>query len=297
MGPEAVAELSGVWRRSGGAVPAVPLVLDSPHSGTIYPDDFGHAVPRATLRRSEDTHVDALFGDASRHGATRLDALFPRSYIDVNRALEDLDPGMLDAPWPGPLSPSPKTTLGMGLVARLCGAMEPIYDRKLTVAEVRRRIDRCWRPYHAELERLVEVTRARHGIVFLLNCHSMPSVGADGMALDAGRPRADFVLGDRDGTTCSAGFVAAAEMFLVARGYEVRRNDPFKGVEIVRRFGQPARGFHAMQIEINRRLYMDEQTRAPNDGFARLKAHCAELVGALAAYAAASTAPTARTAP
>ncbi|MBL8697206.1 MAG: N-formylglutamate amidohydrolase [Alphaproteobacteria bacterium] len=290
-------ELPGVWRRHGAAVPEVPLVMDSPHSGTSYPADYRHAAPLATLRRAEDTHVDVLFGDAPRFGATRLDALFPRSYIDVNRALDDLDPELLDGPWPEPLAPGTKTTLGIGLVSRLCGAMVPIYDRPLAVDEVRGRIDRCWRPYHTELERLIEATHARFGAVFHVNCHSMPAVGADGMALDAGRPRADFVLGDRDGTTCAEAFVGTAERFLAARGYDVRRNDPFKGVEIVRKFGRPGAGRHSLQIEINRRLYMNEDTREPNDGFARLRAALAGLVECLAGFARDRAAVTARTAP
>lgn len=294
---DAVETVPGVWRRHGAAVPSVPLVLDSPHSGTLYPEDYGHAAPLAALRRSEDTHVDALFGDAPRHGATRLDALFPRSYIDVNRALDDLDPELLDAPWPTALAPGAKTTLGIGLVSRLCGAMVPIYDRRLGVDEVRGRIERCWIPYHRELDRLIDATHRRHGIVFHVNCHSMPPVGGEGMSLDAGRPRADFVLGDRDGTTCGEAFVAEAERHLAGLGYDVRRNDPFKGVEIVRRHGRPGAGRHSLQVEVNRRLYLNEDTREPNAGFAGVRAGLDGLVAALAAFAQAQAPITARTAP
>lgn len=285
MAAEPTAECAGVWRRWDPRGAAVPLILDSPHSGTDYPSDYRHVAPRGLLRRSEDTHVDALFGDAPAHGATLLGALFPRSYIDTNRALGDLDPDMLDGPWPGRLEPGQKTALGIGLIARFCGTKEPIYDRKLTVDEVARRIDGYWRPYHAELDRLVEAAQRRFKIVFHLNCHSMPPMGVAGMAVDAGVARADFVLGDRDGTTASPDYVTTAEAFLMGRGYEVRRNDPFKGVELVRKHGQPAAGRHSLQIEVNRRLYLDEDTREPNDGFARTRADLAGLVARLAEFA------------
>lgn len=282
---EPTAELPSVWRRWDPRGAAVPLVLDSPHSGTDYPADYRHVAPRSLLRRSEDTHVDSLFGDAPAHGATLLGALFPRSYIDTNRALSDLDPDMLDAPWPERLEPGQKTSLGIGLVARYCGTKEPIYDRKLTVAEVARRIDGYWRPYHGELDRIVEAMGRRFSIVFHLNCHSMPPMGVAGMATDAGMLRADFVLGDRDGTTASPDFVATAEAFLIGRGYNVRRNDPFKGVELVRRHGRPGAGRHSLQIEVNRRLYLDEETREPNAGFARTRVDLAGLVARLAEFA------------
>ncbi len=277
-------EFPGVWRRWDAATPRVPLVLDSPHSGTSYPADFGHAAPLATLRRSEDTHVDRLFSAAPRHGAPLLAALFPRSYVDVNRALEDLDPAMLDAPWPSAVNPGQKTQLGIGLISRLCGAMVPIYDRKLSVAEISGRIDGYWRPYHQELDRLLDETQTRFGIAFHLDCHSMPPTGVEGMAADAGRPRVDFVLGDRDGSTCAPAFTAAAHAYLAARGYTVRCNDPFKGVELVRKHGRPAARRHSLQIEVNRKLYLDEDTRAPNAGFERTHADLTGLIAALADF-------------
>lgn len=288
MHAEPSAEIAGVWRRWDPRGAAVPLVLDSPHSGTSYPADYRHVAPLSLLRRSEDTHVEALFGDAPDYGAALLGALFPRSYIDANRALSDLDPAMIDGDWPEPLEPGQKTTLGIGLIARYCGTRDPIYDRKLSVAEVARRIETYWRPYHRELDRLVDALHARFGVVFHLDCHSMPPVGVAGMAVDAGTRRADFVLGDRDGTTASPDFVAAAEGFLVGRGYEVRINNPFKGVELVRRHGRPAARRHSLQIEVNRRLYLDEETREPNGDFARTRRDLAALVARLAEFARAA---------
>lgn len=290
MDADLIAERSGVWRRWDAAMTRVPLVLDSPHSGTIYPADFAHVAPIATLRRSEDTHVDALFLAGPTHGAVLLGALFPRSYIDANRALEDLDPAMLDAAWPAPINPGQKTQLGIGLISRLCGTMIPIYGRKLSVAEVRARIDGYWRPYHLELDRLLDDTHARFGVVFHINCHSMPPAGVAGMAVDAGTPRADFVLGDRDGTTCAPSFTATAQDFLTARGYAVRRNDPFKGVELVRKHGRPAARRHSLQIEVNRKLYLNEDTREPNAGFERTRTDLSALVAHLAGFARAQAA-------
>ena len=290
MATESSGERPGVWRRWDAKAPQVPLVLDSPHSGTSYPADFGHAAPIAILRRSEDTHVDALFCAAPLHGATLLGAMFPRSYIDANRALEDLDPSLLDAPWPTPVNPGQKTQLGIGLISRLCGVMVPIYDRKLSVAEVGNRIDVYWRPYHRELDRLLDDIHARFGIAFHIDCHSMPPAGVVGMAADAGRQRADFVLGDRDGTTCMPEFTAVARDFLAARGYSVRCNDPFKGVELVRKHGLPTSRRHSLQIEVNRKLYLDEDTREPNDGFARTRDDLSALIANLAGFARARTA-------
>ncbi|HEX2010798.1 MAG TPA: N-formylglutamate amidohydrolase, partial [Roseateles sp.] len=139
----------------------LPLVCDSPHSGIEYPDDFTSSLPMARLRGGEDTHVDALWQDAPAHGATLIAARFPRSYIDPNRELADLDPELLAAPWPEPLAPGEKTRLGYGLIWRQVGKDLPIYDRKLTVAEVRGRIENCWKPYHAALGEAVESAHRR----------------------------------------------------------------------------------------------------------------------------------------
>jgi N-formylglutamate deformylase len=257
------------------------LVLDSPHSGTHYPEDFGHAVSLAALRVAEDTGVEALWGFAPDIGATLVHASFPRSYIDANRALDDIDPLLLDAPWTGPLRDGPKVRLGKGLVWRMLDDGTPIYQRRLSPAEVTRRIDACWRPYHAALEVAIDAAVARHGHVIHLNCHSMPAVSAAYSTDHPGLRHADFVIGDRDGTTADPQLTRFVERFLLGRGYTVSVNHPYKGVEIVRRHGRPAEQRHSLQLEVNKRLYMDEQTLARHDGFAVAQAVLRELAEAL----------------
>ncbi|MES2185681.1 MAG: N-formylglutamate amidohydrolase [Pseudomonadota bacterium] len=263
----------------------MPLVCDSPHSGTAYPEDFHHAVPRPVLRAAEDTHVEALWGAAPALGATLLEAHFPRSYLDLNRALDDIDPALLDGPWPTPLSPGEKTRIGSGLVWRMVKNM-PIYDRLLPVQEVQRRIERCYRPYHAALMDAVERTHARFGAVWHLNLHSMPNNAYERLQIKSSRPLADFVLGDRDGTTCEPGFVALVEEQLRARGYTVARNDPYKGVQLIARIGQPAQNRHSMQIEVRRPVYMNEETRERSSDFGAVQRDITELLRVLGAYLA-----------
>ena len=261
----------------------LPLVLDSPHSGEDYPDDFDHAPPRHEVRRAEDTHVARLYRCAPRHGATLIEATFPRSYIDPNRGLADVDPELLADAWGEPLAPSRKTAQGIGLVWRIARTGMPMYARKLPSAEVRARIDRYWRPYHEALAGDLDRCHRAFGAVWHLDCHSMPAVG-DANADDPGRARADFVLGDRDGTTCAPGFTHAVAAALRELGYDVAVNDPYKGVELVRKHGRPAENRHSLQIEVNRRLYMDETTLQPNDGYAKLERDLEALLCVLAAY-------------
>jgi N-formylglutamate deformylase len=218
----------------------VPLVLDSPHSGERYPDDFDHAPPRALVRRAEDTHVARLWRGAVRHGATLIEACFPRAYIDPNRSLDDLDPDLLAEAWDGPLVRSRKTEQGIGLVWRLARGGVPMYARRLRAAEIRRRIDAFYLPYHAALAAELDAMHGRFGAVWHVDCHSMPAIG-DVNSDDPGRARADFVLGDRDGTTCGGEFTAEVVAALRVFGYDVAINDPYKGVEIVRRHGRPSR--------------------------------------------------------
>ena len=266
------------------AAAAVPLVCDSPHSGTFYPEDYRHAVPREQLRRGEDTHVEALWEAVPRFGGTLLHAHFPRTYIDANRTLEDIDPGLLAEPWPEPLAPSEKSRLGYGLIWRNVRAGVPIYDRPLTLAEVRNRIDAYYRPYHAALAEAIEDNARRFGAVWHLNLHSMPNDAYQRLQIVSPHPLADFVLGDRDGTTCEPAFVDLVERELRARGYTVARNDPYKGVQLIARIGQPTRRRHSLQIEIRRPLYMDEATRERNAGFRQLQEDLTALTRTLAAY-------------
>ena len=263
-----------------------PLVLDSPHSGTVYPEDFRSVLPLPVLRRAEDTHVEKLYAFAPGLGVGWVEAHFPRIYLDANRDTTELDDTLLDGPWPGPITDDPvtlqKVRLGKGLLWKYTDEGEPIYDRQLGVAEVQARIDRCWRPYHAAVAAEIDAAHARHGYSIHINCHSMPAVAASHATLHPGLHHADFVIGDRDGTTADPALSGIVCAFLRERGYSVDYNHPYKGVELVRRYGDPARHRHGIQIEINRKNYMDEQTlEIKPEGFARLQGDLRALVDLL----------------
>ena len=275
--------VDGVWRRHDPTIEAIPLVFDSPHSGEIYPVDFCHSAARNLVRQAEDTHVARLWSHVTAVGATLIEAQFPRTYIDPNRSLADIDPALLADAWDEPLTPSRKTIQGIGLVWRVVSGGLPLYARKLSAAELRGRIDRYYAPYHAELDAIIDARHHSFGAVWHVDCHSMPAVG-DVYADDPGRERCDFVIGDRDGTTCEAAFTRFIADTLEAIGYSVAVNDPYKGVEIVRRHGRPEELRHSVQIEIKRTLYMDERTLAPNNGYARLERDLHNLAAKLAAY-------------
>ena len=264
----------------------VPLVVDSPHSGTTYPADFDAAVPVTRLREGEDTFVDELYADAPAAGATLIAARFPRVYVDPNRSLLDIDASLLSSPWPGPAIPSRKTELGIGLIWRLLDTGEAIYARKLTVDEVKHRIVEYHQPYQRAVKKALDEAHGHFGAVWHLNVHSMPAVSSKISEEGPGKSRPDFVLGDRDGTTCEAAFTQFVARTLEGMGYVVKLNDPYKGVELVRAFSDPAAGRHSLQVEVNRRLYMDERTREKGPGFEKLRANLARLLQAVAQYAA-----------
>ncbi len=266
----------------------IPVVFDSPHSGTIYPDDFGFAVPSAILRMAEDTHVEKLYAAAPGNGATLIAAQFPRSYIDCNRSLLDIDQALLATAWPGPINVSKKTEKGIGLVWRKLDTGEDIYSRRLSVAEVQRRIATCYAPYHKAVRDTINGIHKHYGAVWHINCHSMPAVSGLVAEEGPGKPRADFVLGDRDGSTCSPEFTAFIAATLRGFGYDVKVNDPYKGVELVRAYSDPAAHKHSIQIEVNRKLYMDENSRAPNVNFAPLQNDIARLIKSIGEFARAN---------
>ena len=260
-----------------------PLVLDSPHSGTFYPHDFGAVCDLPTLRRAEDTHVEKIYAFAPALGVAWVEAHFPRIYLDANRDTTELDTTLLDGEWTDPISTDPKVLskvrLGKGLIWKFTDEGEPIYNRLLSVAEVRARIDRCWRPYHGAVAQAIDAAHARHGYSIHINCHSMPAVAASHATEFPGMVHADFVVGDRDGSTASPALSALICEHLRGCGYSVEYNHPYKGVELVRRYGNPAQHRHSIQVEINRKLYMDETTlEQPPEGMARLQADLQALV-------------------
>ena len=258
------------------------LVLDSPHSGVVYPPDFLYTCDTSVLRKAEDTHVEKLYDFAPGMGAHWIEALFPRSYLDANRNTTELDVSLLDQPWPHPVATDPvvlsKVRLGKGLIWRTTDDGFPIYGRSLSVDEVMHRIEHCWTPYHAAVAEAIDVAHARHGYSIHVNCHSMPAIASSHATNFPGEKHADFVVGDRDGSTASPALSRLVCAHLTALGYRVAYNHPYKGVELVRRYSDPAAQRHSIQLEINRKLYMNEETLELTAGFDTLKAHLRSLV-------------------
>jgi N-formylglutamate deformylase len=237
----------------GGAV-----VFNSPHSGNVYPREFvaSARLELGALRRSEDAFVDELFIGVVDRGYPLMRAHFPRCYVDVNREPYELDPRMFDGRLPSFANTrSMRVAGGLGTVARVVGDSQEIYDQRIPVDDALRRIEALYKPYHRALRRLVTRIHRNLGTVVLLDCHSMPSAGG---SRDE-RPRADFVLGDRYGTSCSPGITDVVETTLAELGYSVSRNKPYAGGFITEHYGNPPAGVHTLQLEINRPLYMDER--------------------------------------
>ncbi len=268
----------------GPARAAIPLVLDSPHSGHAFPDDFGATVSEAELREGEDCYVDELYAGAPEIGAPLLAALWPRTYLDPNRHAGDVDLELIEGAWPGEYRPSGKAKVGKALIWRTLEDGRPIYARKLAPQAISRRIERFHAPYHFAIQKLLQETHARFGKVYHINCHSMRSVAGRQSEDREGSVRADFVLGDRDGTSCDPAFTEFVRAVLASKGYHVKVNDPYKGVELVRAYSNPGAGRHSLQIEISKRLYMDESTLQRNQGFQALRSSLAELLKEIAIY-------------
>lgn len=264
------------------AVRSSPAIFNSPHSGALYPSSFLAASrldPRA-LRRSEDAFVDELFESAPRFGAPLMRAHFPRAFLDVNREPYELDPRMFD----GRLPPFANTRSlrvagGLGTIARIVSDSQEIYGAKLPVAEALNRIECIYKPYHRALKRLVARAYREHGASLLIDCHSMPSIG---LARDD-RSRADIVLGDRYGASCSPAIVAFVEQEFRALGFEVTRNRPYAGGYITEHYGAPGNAQNALQIELNRALYMDERLHEKRRDFNEFAALIATATARIAA--------------
>lgn len=258
----------------------LPVILNSPHSGCCYRADFLAAsrLDEKTIRGSEDSYVDELMADAAALGCPLLKANFPRAWLDVNREPYELDPKMFAGSLPTYANVrSVRVAGGLGTIARIVSESEEIYAGQLNVQEALARIDAVYKPYHRALRQLVLDARAAFGVAVLIDCHSMPST-VRGMH---GRLRPDIVLGDRYGTSCSTELTDLAASILSGFGYSVSRNKPYAGGFITEHYGQPARGLHAVQIEFNRHLYMDERSLAKGPRFNRLKADLVRLIAAL----------------
>lgn len=262
----------------------VPLALASPHSGAAYPDEFLAAsrLDPLTLRRSEDSFVDEIFAAAPELGAPLVAARFPRAYLDVNREPWELDPTMFADALPSYVNiRSPRVRMGLGTIARVVASGEEIYARKLRFAEARNRVETLYHPYHQAVRRLVLDTEAAFGFCLLIDCHSMPSAASEA----GGRGAADIVLGDCHGTSCAPEIVEAARAFMARRNFAVVLNTPYAGGFTTAHYGNPRRGRHALQIEINRALYMDERRVRRKPELARLRAEMTALIAHLAEIA------------
>jgi N-formylglutamate amidohydrolase len=278
--PSIPPELQPPYLVTEPAQQVAPFVLCSPHSGSVYPPDFlaiSRLNPHA-LRKSEDCFVDELFLPIAAEGAPLIAARFPRAYLDVNREPYELDPELFHGPLPDYANTqSVRVAGGLGTIARIVADGEEIYRSKLPLAMGLARVEQLYIPFHAALSELIEATRQRFGYAILIDCHSMPSAA---MA-PAGGPRPDVVLGDRFGASADCKITRFLKDVLVGLGYEVQMNRPYAGGYITEHYGRPARDVHAVQIEVNRGLYLNELTLRPTAAFAQLQGDLKSIAGPL----------------
>ena len=263
-----------------------PFVFASPHSGRLYPDDMMAAshLSAAAIRRSEDAFVDALASGAPRYGAPLISACYARAYLDVNRQPYELDQTMFEDELPPfARARTARVAAGLGSIARVVAEGQEIYARKLTFGEAQARIEAVHAPYHAALAALLAEAQAAFGVAILVDWHSMPSAAAMVETARGGRKSCDFVLGDRYGSACAAPVAGLVERELAAMGYAVTRNTPYAGGHTTEFYGRPDQGVHALQIEINRALYLDERTLKRHGGFERLSRSLDRLFAAITA--------------
>jgi N-formylglutamate amidohydrolase len=266
-------------------VQTAPVVFASPHSGHDYPASFVAAsqLDPVSLRRSEDAFIDELYEHAPRVGAPLIRAHFPRAYADPNREPWELDPEMFTDPLPAWVNTtSPRVRAGLGTVAKVVTDGAAIYKDKIPFAEAERRVETCYKPYHARLRQLLDATRDPFGAYLLIDCHSMPSIGGP-MDRDPGNDRVDMVLGDANGTSCAPYVTNLVYNLLKDLGYRVVLNTPYAGGFTTRHYGTPGAFGHALQIEVNRALYMDEHSIARNLGFAKLATNLSTMIEAICA--------------
>jgi N-formylglutamate amidohydrolase len=258
-----------------------PFVFASPHSGTGLPDDMRAAdgLAEASLRSAEDVGVDRLVACGPGRGAPLIAGRFSRSYVDLNRRPDELDPALIEGLEAADVSA--KTAAGFGVIPRRAGDGVPLYDRRLGLAEANGRLARAHAPYHAALGELMQAARARHGFAVLVDWHSMPSRAVRGGARGAAGP--DVILGDRHGMACASGLTRKLRTLLEAAGWRVGLNQPYAGGYTTQSWGRPDEGYQAIQIELNRALYLDETTLEPGPGYGRCKAVLEGVIAGLCA--------------
>lgn len=281
--PEAVSQAVAPFEIRRPIQQTEPFVFNSPHSGRIYPEPFlsMSRLDRLSIRRSEDHFVDELFAGVIQLGAPMLAAQFPRAWLDVNREPYELDPRMFDGALPAFANiGSMRVAGGLGTIPRLVAENMEIYRGRLSVEEGLARIEQVYRPYHATLRRMIAQTHVQFGKAILIDCHSMPA----NIRVAGGTRRPDMIIGDRYGVSAGQGLSQAAVSILSSLGYNVVRNKPYAGGFITEHYGRPARGLHALQIEINRGLYVNEETLEKTSGFNLLKADLCEFAGGLMAH-------------
>ncbi len=242
------------------------VVFASPHSGRDYPWTFLRrtVLDAQSIRTSEDAFIDQIFDCAPQFGAPFLRAGAPRAFVDLNRGADELDPALIEGVLK--IGHNPRIASGLGVIPRVVANGKAIYRGKLPLSEARRRIDTYWRPYHQMLQRQLNEAHALFGEAILVDCHSMPHEALDTIARGV-RHRPEVVIGDRFGASASGEMVERVEAAFAAAGLTVVRNAPFAGAYIAQTYGRPARGQHAIQIEIDRALYMNEQMIRPNGNF------------------------------
>lgn len=244
------------------------VVFASPHSGSDYPESFirRSQLDERTIRSSEDAFVDRLFEAAPEFGAPLLCAGAPRAYVDLNRSVDELDPALIEGV--RRQGYNPRVASGLGVIPRVVANGKCIYSGRLSMIEAQRRIDGYWRPYHSTLQGLLNQAHEHFGRAILVDCHSMPHEAMDGAPVQNGR-RPEIVLGDRFGAAAGPEIVDRIETVFVGAGLTVTRNTPFAGAYVAQAYGRPSRQQHAVQIEIDRALYMDEARVRPNRNFDR----------------------------
>ncbi|MEW9919827.1 N-formylglutamate amidohydrolase [Marimonas sp. MJW-29] len=257
------------------------VVFASPHSGRDYPWSFirSSVLDERSIRSSEDAFVDQLFDCAPEFGAAFICAGAPRAFVDLNRAHDELDPALIEGV--RRRGHNPRIASGLGVIPRVVANGRAIYSGKITRSEADRRIEEYWKPYHVKLQALLDAAHLRHGQAVLIDCHSMPHEAMDGVAR-AGMKRPDVVLGDRFGAAASGEVVDRVEAAFASAGFVVTRNTPFAGAYITQAYGRPSRGQHAVQVEIDRSLYMNETLIRPNGAFDEVRAALRQVVAEVA---------------
>jgi len=273
----------GVFLRHDPVVDSVPVLVDVSRSGREYPPEFRSPLPFSEVHDNVSMYVEDLCAEAPNQGATLLYACFPNTFIDTNRSAADVDEGLIEGKWPGPITQSDFTQRGLGLIKRYSRYATEMQERKLTVSELQDRLATYHEPYHQELSRILAGLRAASGFAVQLSFHCMSAVGAPTHA-DPGQQRADFCIGDVNGTTCKPELFEFVARTLKDLGHTVSSNFPYYGGELTRRHSDPSNGIDSIFIEINKRLFIDTKTFKKTEGYGATKASIDALLAKVVAH-------------